>query len=384
VTGPPPLVETPAALAALAARLAGSPLVALDTEADSLHAFREKVCVVQVATAEEEAIVDALAVPDLRPLRDLVAAGRTEVVFHGGDYDIGLLRRDHGFSFARVFDTMVAATLLGEPQVGLAALLEKKAGVRLDKRFQKADWRRRPFGPAELDYLRSDVAHLLALRDDLGAALVSADLEEEAAIEFRRLAARPLPPAADDPEAWRRMKGVDRLSPKSRAALLALFRWRDSVARERDVPRFHVLGNEALLALATWIPLDAKALSAMREVPPPVARRHGEALLEALREGMAAADRGEVPELPRDPPRPGGREAREREEALREWRTEEARRRGVPNVVVLPNPALEAIAASPPHDVEALAALADVGRKRAERYGEEILRRARGGRGGAR
>jgi ribonuclease D len=369
------LVETPEALASVARHLDACPRVALDTEADSLHAFREKVCVVQVSAPGLDAIVDALAVADLAPLRDVVAAGRTEVVFHGGDYDIGLLRRDHGFSFPRVFDTMVAATLLGDEQVGLAALLERFSGVRLDKRFQKADWRRRPFGPSEIEYLRNDVAHLLALREDLGARLAAADLVEEAEIEFRRLARRSLPPPADDPLAWKRIKGAERLDARGRAILVSLFRWRDAVARERDVPRFKVLASEALLAIATWIPLDARALAGMREVPAPVARRHGEEILAAIRSGTAAAERGEDPGLVREPrpPARGVRGAKDREERLRRWRTEEARARGVPNVVVLPNPALEAIVADPPRDVRALAAMEDVGPKRAARYGEAIL-----------
>jgi ribonuclease D len=372
------LVDTTEALAALARDLGGAGRLALDTEADSLHAFREKVCVVQVAAPGHEAIVDALAAGDLSPLRDLVAAGAVEVVFHGGDYDMGLLRRDHGFSFPRVFDTMVAATLLGEEQVGLAALLEKSGGVRLDKRFQKADWRRRPFSPEQVEYLRNDVAHLLALRESLGDRLREADLVEEAEIEFRRLAARSLPAPQDDPEGWRRVKGVERLSPIARTVFVRLFRWRDRLAGERDVPRFKVFPNEGLLGVAREGPLDRGALERLREVPLPVLRRHEADLLGAVHEGIAAFDAGDVappPQAPREPRGGGeGRGAREREERLRRWRTEEAVRRRVPNVVVLPNAALESIVRDPPPDVAALAALEDVGPKRAARYGEAILR----------
>jgi ribonuclease D len=373
------VVESQDALAALAGDLGGARRLALDTEADSLHAFREKVCVVQVATEGVEAIVDALALRDLGPLRDLVSGGDVEVVFHGGDYDMGLLRRDHGFEFPRVFDTMVAATLLGDAQVGLAALLERSAGVRLDKRFQKADWRRRPFSPEQVDYLRNDVAHLLRLRDELGARLAAADLVEEAEIEFRRLAARGLPSAQDDPEAWRRVKGVERLSPVARTVFVRLFRWRDRVAKERDVPRFKVFPNEGLLAIAREGPHDRARLERIREAPPALVRRHERDLLDAVQEGIADFDGGDVAPspVPVREARAGEeplRVRREREERLRRWRTEEAARRGVPNVVVLPNPALEAIVREPPADVAALAANPDVGAKRAERYGEALLR----------
>src|SRR5262245_27959551 len=126
----PLLVTTPEELARLAERLSREPLVALDTEANSLHAFRERVCVVQASVPGLDAIVDPLAVTDLSPLRAVVAREDAEVVLHGGDYDVSILSRDHGFEFPRVFDTMIAATLLGEERVGLAALLEAGCGVR--------------------------------------------------------------------------------------------------------------------------------------------------------------------------------------------------------------------------------------------------------------
>ena len=144
---PPLLVDTAEGLARLVARLEGEPRIALDTEADSLHAFREQVCVVQISAPGLDAILDPLAIRDLSPLRALADREGGLLVLHGGDYDISMLSRDHGFRFRDVFDTMIAATLLGEPRVGLAALVESAYGVVLSKKHQTADWRRRPFTP---------------------------------------------------------------------------------------------------------------------------------------------------------------------------------------------------------------------------------------------
>ncbi len=205
---PPLLVDTAEGLARLVARLEGEPRIALDTEADSLHAFREQVCVVQVSAPGVDAILDPLAVRDLSPLRALAEREDALLVMHGGDYDISILSRDHGFRFRRVFDTMIAATLLGEPRVGLAALVESAYGVVLSKQHQTADWRRRPFTPELVRYLRGDTTYLLGLHDRLDARLREADLVEEAEIEFRRLAGRQGAPWRDDAEAWRGLMGA--------------------------------------------------------------------------------------------------------------------------------------------------------------------------------
>lgn len=373
------LVESSDALARLVERVGAEPRVALDTEANSLHAYRERVCVVQLSVPGLDAIVDPLRVPDLSPLAGLAARDDLEIVFHGGDYDVAMLSREHGFTFRRVFDTMIAATLLGDERVGLAALVEQAYGLVLSKRYQTADWAHRPLTPAHVTYLRGDTRHLLDLRARLGARLEAADLVEEADIEFRRLAARKGSVPTDDPEAWRGVKGADALDAAGRAVLARVFAWREATARSHDVPRFRVLGNEAMLALATRPPADLDALGSTPGVRGVVAQGDGPALLAVVRDGVDAAARGEAPPAPTRPRRTPEERAqadlvREREERVRRWRNDEARRRGVPNVVVLPNPAMVAMAQAPPADLEALAAMPDVGRKRAARYGETILR----------
>jgi len=372
------LVETPDDLEHLADHLARSPQVALDIEANSLHAYRERTCVVQVTSGGRHAIIDAVALTDLSPLRNALDRDSVEMLFHGGDYDIAMLSRDHGFAFHRVFDTMIAATLLGEEKVGLANLVLDAYDVQLDKRYQKADWARRPLEPDQIDYLYRDTAYLPGLSERLKSRLEEEDLVEEAEIEFRRLAQRVGRHAVPDPDAWRRIKGASKLDARGRAVLAALHRWREEAAEQRDTPPFKIVSPRALLALAEHPPAgkaDPKSLTALH---PKERKRWGAPVLAAIRQGLADLDAGNVPPAdvrPRLTREEATQRKRERavEEAIRDWRRGEAAERKVPNLVVLPNRAMAWLARDLPRDVRSLAEHDDIGPKRAARYGEKIL-----------
>lgn len=386
---PPPLPEPPRgpvhqiedapALAAFARRLEGVPRLALDTESNSLFAYTERTCVVQISAGGLHAIVDALAVPDLSALGRVIAHDGVEVILHGGDYDVRVLSRDHGFTFGRVFDTMIAATLLGLERVGLADLVAQHFGVTLDKALQRADWGRRPLEAEHLEYLHCDTLYLEPLAAHLAVRLAEADLEEEAQIEFRRLATRQGQPAAPDPEGWRKAKGARDLDAEGRAVLAALWAWREDEARRIDRPPFKVVGPRELVALAQPSARRARDPGGLGGLPPALRRRHGRALVEVLAQGRAAAARGAAPPA-RSGPAPDAderraeRERRAREDVLRRWRQQAARERGVPNLVVLPNPALEWILERRPRTPDDLALCPDLGPKRIARYGEALLR----------
>lgn len=372
------LVDHPPLLHDLCGRLHGALRVALDTEGNSLHAYRERTCVVQLSTADESAIVDPLALDTLEPLRLALERPGVELVLHGGDYDIAMLSRDHGFAFGRLFDTMLAATLLGEPKVGLADLAAQHLGVTLDKSLQKADWARRPLGPQHLAYLQGDTQWLLALRDLLGTRLAEQDLLEEAEIEFRRLAGRRPRERLPEPERWREQQGAEALDEAGRAALAAAWAWREEEAARRDVPTFKVLPPQALVLVAREGARTGTGRGALAPLYPRDAQRHGAALAAAVERGLAEARAGRAPaalERPRasEEERQAQRRRRAREDALRDWRRAEAAARKVPNVVVLPNPALEWLAGQDAPTPEALAAAPDIGPKRAARYGEALV-----------
>src|SRR4051794_5449523 len=229
-TLPPPIpVADEGALETLVDALASCAVVAVDTESNSLHAYRERVCLIQFSTPGADYIVDPIVLHDISTLAPFFASPGQQKVFHAAEYDIICLRRDYGFEFRNLFDTMSAARTLGWPQVGLAAILEAQFGVTMDKRFQRADWKRRPLTPEQLDYARMDTHYLLPLRERQLQALSEAGGMAEALEEFERLASLRRESGSEDPDpaAFWRVKGARELTARQAAVLQALFAYRE-------------------------------------------------------------------------------------------------------------------------------------------------------------
>jgi len=361
---PPVWVDTSDALHALAAELQRHERIGVDTEANSLHAYREQVCLLQFSTPAADYLLDPLALDDLSPLAPVFASPAVEKIFHAAEYDILGLHRDFGFEFTNLFDTMVSARILGYEKVGLGALLKQHFGIRLEKRFQKADWGQRPLSPEMLDYARLDTHFLIPLRAILFEQLEAKGLLPLAEEDFARLT-HPLE-GNGRPPLWQR--GGHHLTPQQTAVLEALWHYREAEAERRNVPPFKVLDDRTLVALAQALPRN---LGEVRRVPGmrgARVRHHGQGVLNAIRKGLKSAPR----HLER-PPRPDDA-YRERLDALRRWRQQAAAEMGVPSDVVLPKPHMQAIAAANPKTPEELKPLmADIP-WRFERFGEEILR----------
>ncbi|MBE0617031.1 MAG: ribonuclease D, partial [Proteobacteria bacterium] len=236
-------LEEPARIAEQLTALRSEPLLALDFEADSLHSYREKICLAQVSTPDRNAVIDAL-IGDraLTPLGEVLADEEIHKVFHGGDYDVRLLKKGYGFAIRNVFDTMIAAQLAGRARVGLAALLEEEFGVHVDKKYQRADWSARPLGPELLAYAALDTAYLLPLKERLEAELDRLGRTPWAEEEFRLLEA--VTPAADRTPWCLDVKGASRLPPRQLAVLQALLEVRETAAESWDRPPFKVLSTE--------------------------------------------------------------------------------------------------------------------------------------------
>src|SRR5258708_36855385 len=187
VLPPPVLVAAPESLGRLVAALVREPAIGVDTESNSLFAYRERVCLIQFSTPDQDFILDPLAVDDLSALGPLFANPAQQKIFHAAEYDLICLKRDYDFKFANVFDTMVAARTLGWPRLGRAAILQDRFGVTMNKRFQRANWGERPLTDELLDYARLDTRYLVALREVLAAELAAGGRTEEAQEEFERL-----------------------------------------------------------------------------------------------------------------------------------------------------------------------------------------------------
>jgi ribonuclease D len=283
---PPTLVADAATLAELVARLRDEPVVAFDTESNSFHVYRERVCLLQVSTRTGDWVIDPLAV-DPAPLGAVLCDGR-ETVLHGADYDVRCLRREWGWRLPRLFDTMAAARRLGRAGLGLSALVEHQFGVRLSKTFQRADWGRRPLSREALTYAALDTHFLLPIHEVLVAELAARGAAEEARREFDRIAAAEFRERVFDPDGWRRLKGARDLDAPGRAILRALWIAREERARAEDRPPFKVLAEQAMLELARRRPASDEELARVPGVTPSVLRRMGPALRAAIA-GAAAA-----------------------------------------------------------------------------------------------
>jgi ribonuclease D len=364
----PRLVETPAHLAEMVAELRQAPLVAVDTESNAFHAYRPRVCLIQVADRTREWAIDAKTLEDLTPLAELLNDPHQVKVLHAAEGDILALRRDFGWGITPVFDTMVAARLLGIRRYGLADLLAERFNVRLEKRFQRHDWGERPIPPAALRYAGADVRYLLPLHDILRERLEAEGRLEEAAEEFERVSRAVPEERGFDEQGFWRIKGARDLPPRGRAVLRELYLFRDERARAQDRPPFKLLSDDTLLAIAARAPLDLMALRRVGLTPLQV-DRYGNGILAAVRRGLQA----EPPQPPRGGPPPDPRIVA-RYEALREWRRRVAAARGVEPDVILPNAALRALAYVAPTTAAEVARVAGLGPWKTRAYAVELAR----------
>ncbi|HEX9617756.1 MAG TPA: HRDC domain-containing protein [Anaerolineales bacterium] len=369
----PVLITRPGPLRDLVERLGREPILAVDTESNSLYAYQEQVCLIQFSTPGEDILVDPLALDDLSPLEALFANPEIEKVFHAAEYDLITLKRDFDFTFENLFDTMVAARILGWEEVGLGSILKAEFGVHLDKRNQRANWGQRPLPRELLSYARLDTRYLIPLRARLKEALRAKGLLALAKEDFSRL--RHVNGRSPDelPEACWRVSGSYDLSGREAAVLQELCRYRDQVARSLNRPLFKVIGDRTLLSIAAAAPEDVRELRRSGALSPRQLQRHGEALVRAVRRGLKAD--------PIYPPRTSRPEEAYlvRLEALRNWRKQRAREMGVSSDVVLPRDLMFTLAAENPRGEEALAQVLKDVPWRLERFGNEILAVLAGG-----
>lgn len=352
----------------LVAELTGIPFLAVDTESNSLFAYQEQVCLIQFSTETTDYLVDPLAISDLSPLEPLFSDPRTEKIFHAAEYDIICLKRDFGYSFVNLFDTMVAARILGRTAVGLGSVLEAEFGVQLDKRYQRANWGQRPLPPAQKAYARFDSHYLIALRQRLYTELVDAGRWELAEEDFDRLCQTSIPPADNPADACWRLAGRTEITPRQAAVLHALCNYRDTRARQTNQPQFKILSNSALVEIALTSPQTRTELMEIKSISSRLLERHAEGLLQAIQDGFTATP----PARPRRNHR-RDEELCKRQDALRTWRKDTGLRLKVESDVILPRDVMQAISETNPQDLNALKQVMESVPCRFRQFGAEIL-----------
>jgi ribonuclease D len=349
-------------------RWATEPALAIDTESNSLHAYQEQVCLIQLSTARADFIIDPLHVENLDPLGRLLADPAIQIVFHAAEYDVMCLKRDYHFEFANLFDTMLAARICGTDRLGLGSMLEDLFQVRADKKNQRANWGERPLAAEMLRYAQMDTHYLLQLRDYWQERLVGLGRWEEAREAFRALVDIPAAEHHFDEEGFWRINGAQRLSPTQLAILRELYLMREEKARQRDLPPFKIMADRTLIDLVQAEPTSEAALRKISGMSAGQVRRFGPSILKAVQHGRAAPP----PTRPALPRRPSD-DVLARYEALRTWRKDRAKQRGVESDVIISRDALWALARQNPESMEALAAIEELGQWKADQYGEDIL-----------
>lgn len=276
------LIQTPEALAAHAARWAQAPWLTVDTEFVRIDTYYPKLCLVQVGDSEHAVCVDTVVLDDLGPLLDVLYAPNSIKVFHAASQDLEILVRLRGGCPQPLFDTQIAATLLGiGDQIGYAGLIDKRLGIPLDKSLSRTDWARRPLKDAELAYAAADVSHLATIypvmQEELAAAGRLAWLAEDCArlADANHYVTRPA-------DAWQRLRGLARMDARPQTVAAALAAWREAEAQNRDRPRKWIIEDDAIYRMAERLPDSRAQLEALGALPPKTIERHGESLLALI------------------------------------------------------------------------------------------------------
>ncbi len=366
----PSVLTDTESLVRLAAELERETAIGVDLEADSMHSYREKVCLLQFSTPSRTVLVDPLAIGDLAPLQPVMADPAVRKIFHAADYDIRCLFRDYRIEVRGLFDTMVSAQFLGEKKVGLADMLDSYFVVKLDKKYQRADWSARPLSKAMVRYAAEDTRHLHRLMELLEKRLADAGRRSWVAEEFQLL--EQVRHNDVNGPLFLRIKGAWKLDRPQLAVLEALLQWRDSEAERRDCPLFKVIGNKILLELARATPCTRKELQEVQGMPSALTDRYGNKLLRVIEAARATP----IENLPIYPPlkRPAEDPAADaRLRVLKRWRAHKAAQLSLDAGIVINSALLEAIARKPPAALSSLTDFSAMKNWQRRELGPEIL-----------
>jgi ribonuclease D len=337
----PALLETSHALSK-------SSTLSIDTESNSLYVYREQVCLLQISSNNTDYLIDTLALKDLSPLAPIFANPKQEKIFHAAEYDIICLKRDYGFTFANIFDTMVASRILGETAIGLGSLLLSRLGITVEKKYQRANWGIRPLTQSMLEYARHDSQFLDPLRIILEQELKERNLWDLALEDFHLGCEAGAHTQAPTPVSCWKVAGSAEISPSEAAILQVLCDYREEQASKYNVPPFKILGNDVLVDLCKEPPTKIDEMLNYRGITQHILHSFGAGIMQSIQTGQAAP-----PLLRPIKPRPDEHFLR-RFDALKEWRKLKGKELKVESDVILPRDFLELIAFENPVTLQKL------------------------------
>ncbi len=363
------IIEDAASWSSCLETLKNEPKIAIDLEANSLFAYREQVCLIQISIPGNDYIIDPLADFRFNELREILLNPSIEKIFHAAEYDLILLKRQFRWKLVNLFDTMWAARILGLPRCGLANLLSDFYGVKHNKKHQKANWCRRPLSQDQLTYAQIDTHYLHQLRNDLSNRLDQAGRRQEAKEIFAEQTNITLPTNSFDPQSFWRINGVRDLSGRGRAIAKALNLFRNRLARKLDRPPFKVFQDRTLKELSKVAPVSIDELAGIHGMSVGQVRRYGKSIIMVI----AEAQNGPIPER-RKPTTPRPPESvSSRYDQLHNWRKQRAKARGVESDVIISRDALWTLAKNNPKTPKDLEKLNILGPWRFQAYGDELI-----------
>lgn len=365
------IIDSSSQLAQLVRKLENEAAIAVDVEADSMYHFKEKVCLIQMATANVNVVIDPLGINDLSALNPIFKRKDIQKIFHGADYDVRSLYRDFTITINNLFDTELASRFLGFPGTGLEAVLKKKFAITLDKKFQRKDWSKRPLPREMLAYAAEDARYLLPLARDLKAELKDKGrlswVDEECEI-----LSKVRPNTNGSQPLYLSFKGAGKLNPGSLAILEALLQYRRKIARKKNRPLFRIIGSHSLLNLAETKPANLKQLEKSGALSPKQINMYSRQVLAVINSAMKTPNK-DLPVYPRRKAPRVPAAAAERVKSLRKWRDRQSNKLSMDPSLILTKSLISTLAVERPLKLSDLSRIKEIKKWQIREFGKEIL-----------
>jgi len=365
------IIDSRSQLAHLVSKIENETTIGIDLEADSMYHFQEKVCLIQMAAANVNVVIDPLVIKDLSALKPIFNSNEIQKIFHGADYDVRSLYRDFKININNLFDTELASRFLGVPETGLEAVLKKKFEVTLDKKYQRKDWSRRPLPREMIAYAAEDARYLLPLARDLAAALKDKGrfswVDEEC-----ELLSNVRPNLNGTQPLYVNFKGAGKLDSRSLAVLEALLQCRREIARKKDRPLFRIIGSHSLQSLAAAKPTDLKQLEKTGALSPKQISMYGRQVLAAINSAVKLPKK-ELPVYPRRKAPRVPAAAAERVKSLKQWRDLRAKELSLDPALILTKSLISTLAVQRPLELSDLSRINEIKQWQIREFGQEIL-----------
>ena len=364
------IIDTASRLEDVSLLLKKEKIIAVDLEADSMFHFKEKVCLVQIATKKINAIIDPLRINDLSPLKPLFADRDIKKIFHGADYDVRSLYRDFQITINNLFDTQIAALFLGLKATGLDALLQNRLSINLDKKYQKKDWSKRPLPEEMVEYAAKDAIFLLPL-----AELLEKELREKQRLswvyEECAILSKVRPAALNSDPLYLKFKGAGQLSRRTLAALERLLQLRLKIAKRKDKPLFKIFSNRSMIKLAEAKPANLRRLKKTNALSARQIDMYGNVLVEAINKALNMPE-NRLPVYPRIKAPVKKPEVTERIKALKPLRDNKAKALEINPSLILTNAMINTLAIHNPLDKSDIKRIKGLKNWQTEEFGEDI------------